>query len=170
MKYSTLNLIPLTALLLGCATAYQPKSFTGGFAETQLDVNVWRVSFRGNGYTAGERAEDFTILRSAELALANDFTHFAFSSSKTNTEVSSYTTPITATTTGSAQAFGDTILASSTTQYSGGDTEYISRPVTNNIVFMFKGKPNIKTIVYDANFICNSLGEKYEVTCNAPKK
>jgi len=131
---------------------------------------VWRVSFRGNGYTKEEKAEDFALLRSAELALANDFTHFAFSSSKTGSEVSSYTAPETATTIGNANVYGNTISGSSTTQYSGGGTTYISRPTANNVVVMFKGKPNINAMVYGANFICSSVGRKYEVVCNASKK
>ena len=170
MKHSIFSLIPLTALLFGCATAYQKEGLSGGFTETQLDTNVWRVSFRGNGYTRGEKAEDFAMLRSAELALANDFTHFAFSSSKTGTDVSSFTAPVTATTTGSANVYGNRISGSSTTRYSGGNTTYISRPTANNVVVMFTGKPNVNGMVYDASFICNSLGKKYEVVCNAPKK
>ena len=56
-------------VLVACATAYQPQSFSGGFSETQLDKNVFRVSFKGNGYTNAERAEEMALLRSAELAL-----------------------------------------------------------------------------------------------------
>ena len=147
MQRSIFSLIPLTTLLFGCATAYQPNGWSGGFTETQLDSNVWRVSFRGNGHTKGERAEDFALLRSAELALANGFTHFAFSSSKTGTEVSSHTTPVTATTTGNANAYGNSIYGSSTTQFSGGETTYISKPTANNVVVMFKDKPSLNTMV-----------------------
>ncbi len=170
MNHSIVSLLPLTALLLGCATAYQPAGMAGGFTETQLDSNVWRVAFRGNGYTRGEKAEDFALLRSAELALANVFTHFAFSSSRTGTEVRLFTTPITATTSGSANVSGNSVFGSSTTRFSGGDTIYISAPTTNNVVVMFKGKPELNATVFDAGFICNSLGKKYEVTCNTPKK
>jgi hypothetical protein len=34
---------------------------------------------------------------------------------------------------------------------------------------MFKGKPDIQGMVYDAKFVCQSLGQKYEVTCGAQK-
>jgi hypothetical protein len=163
------SLLPLMAFLFGCATAHQPQGMTGGFTETQLNSNVWRVSFRGNGYTRGEKAEDFALLRSAELDLANGFTHFSFSSSRAGTEVSSFTTPITATTSGSANVSGNSVYGSSTTRFSGGNTTYISAPTANNVVVMFKEKPDLIATVFDANFICNSLGKKYEVTCNAPK-
>ena len=51
--------------LTGCATPYQPMSFGGGFAETQLDENVFRVEVRGNGFTGRERVQDFALLRGA---------------------------------------------------------------------------------------------------------
>src|SRR5437764_1386447 len=59
-------------LFVACATPYQRHGFTGGFSESQLDENVFRVNFRGNGYTSPERAADFTLLRSAELARAHE--------------------------------------------------------------------------------------------------
>src|SRR5882724_2256033 len=73
------TLVPLLTLILslaGCATTYQPQSFSGGFSETQLDKNVFRVSFKGNGYTQAERAEEMALLRSAELTLKNGFKYF----------------------------------------------------------------------------------------------
>ena len=47
---------------------------SGGFTESQLDTNVFRVTFKGNGYTSPDRAEDMALLRSAELALQHGFT------------------------------------------------------------------------------------------------
>jgi len=64
-------LLVLLVLLAGSATSYQPKSFSSGYSETRLREDVFRVSFNGNGYTGRERAADFSLLRSAELALEN---------------------------------------------------------------------------------------------------
>ena len=47
-----------------CATTYQSEGLTGGFSETQLDENIFRVTFYGNGYTGKERVTDFALLRS----------------------------------------------------------------------------------------------------------
>jgi hypothetical protein len=163
------GLVCATALLAGCATAYQPQGLSGGFTETQLDTNVWRVAFKGNGYTHGERAEDFAILRSAELTLANGFSHFAFAESKTANEVSSYTAPTTTYTTANASAYGNTVRGTAITQTYGGGTTFISKPSAKNVVVMFNGKPDTGGLVFDAQFICNSMGQKYKVVCNAPK-
>lgn len=62
-------LISVVVALVGCASAYKPEGFGGGFSESQLDTNVFRVSFRGNGFTRAERAEELALLRSAELTV-----------------------------------------------------------------------------------------------------
>ena len=62
-----LSVLAIALVLSACATTYQSESFSGGFSETQLDKNVFRVSFQGNGYTRAERAEEMALLRSAEL-------------------------------------------------------------------------------------------------------
>lgn len=149
--------LALAAVLVsGCAATYQKAGHAGGFKETQLSENVWRVSFSGNGYTRSERAEDFALLRSADLTLLNGFTYFALANSRNETNVSSYTTPITATTKGSK------------TRYYGGDTVFVSIPTANNTVVMYKAKPDT-AMAFDARFICASLGKKYEVSCEALK-
>lgn len=170
MKNSFIALIFTGIAVGGCATGYQSKGLTGGFTETQLDTNVWKINFVGNGYTSGERAEDFAMLRSAEIALVNGFTHFAFISSRTNIDTSSITTPTTSYTSASANINGNNIAGNATTRTYGGDTFSISKPSANNTVMMFKGKPNTNAMTYDANFICNSLGKKYEIVCNYTKK
>ena len=69
-------LIPILVVMSGCATPYQPDSFTGGFSETQLGENIFQVSFQGNAYIGGEKVSDFSLLRSAELALEHGFPYF----------------------------------------------------------------------------------------------
>lgn len=64
--------------LSACAvtpTPYQPagapySNATGGFSEVQLEPNRFRVNFSGNSYTSREVVENFLLLRSAELTLA----------------------------------------------------------------------------------------------------
>ena len=71
----TTNLIPALSLALvlsGCATAYQSNSLTGGYTDTQLAPDVFRVSFSGNAFTSNDRVQDFALLRAAELTLANN--------------------------------------------------------------------------------------------------
>lgn len=73
----------LAALLavLGAActpkpTPYQPLGESGGFEETRLQENVYRVSFKANAYTAETDVLDYMYLRSAELTKEAGFSHF----------------------------------------------------------------------------------------------
>jgi hypothetical protein len=155
------SLIVVVAFSLGaCATQYQPQGATGGFTETQLDRNVFRVSFGANAYTSAQQAEEMALLRSAELALKNGFTHFVITEGKSSAEYSTSTTP----------TYSDTTVSSrrgkayaSTTTY-GGETRVSAWPTTTNTITCFKGKPNVSGLVYDARFVFNSLAKKYGVT------
>jgi hypothetical protein len=157
------------ALLAGCATPYQQHGYLGGFEETQLAPNVWRVSFKGNQYTSSERAEDFALLRAADLTLQSGYSYFGLASARVGASVSAYTTPVTTTTTGSAEVVGNTVYGRSTSTSYGGDTYFMARPTANSTVAMFKEKPAVSGLVYDARFVCNSVGAKYQVQCGVPK-
>lgn len=155
----------LVIYLSGCATSYQKMGFSGGFEETQLAPNVWKVHFAGNGYTRSSRAEDMTLLRSADITLQNGFSYFVLAGSNSSTDYSSYTAPSTSVT--NVNMYGNS--GTGTTNTYGGGTHIISKPSTTNTVVMYKTKPEMPTIIYDASFICSSLGAKYEVNCGAVK-
>ncbi|MES2279943.1 MAG: hypothetical protein V4542_00875 [Pseudomonadota bacterium] len=156
-------------LLAGCASPYQKNGMGGGFDETQLDANVWRVSFKGNGYTKGERTEDLALLRSADLTLMNGYSFFVLADARSRTDVGSYTTPLVARTTSNAYRVGNQVYGSATTNFTGGQTTFISRPTAMNTVVMFKEKPATDAMVFDAAFICQSIGKKYEIVCGTVK-
>lgn len=155
--------LALTVMLAACATSYQASGFTGGFEETQFSPNVFQVRFQGNGYTQPERAADFALLRSAEVALEYGFTHFAIVDSKDAAKLGSYTTPRTAYTTGSANTYGNTTYGSATTTYQGGQTFIYQKPSTSNTIVCFKEQPQIDGLVYDAAFLRASLRKKYRM-------
>ncbi len=162
-KFAVLTVV---VALAGCATGYQSSGFTGGFTESQLDANVWRVTFKGNGYTSADRAEDMTLLRCAELALKGGFTHFAIVAGRTSKEAFMVNTgPATATTTGTvSHAYGGTYNYTANTQVNSGPAIVASRPSSSNTIVAFKGRPdNVQGQVYDAQFVYNSLGKKYGV-------
>lgn len=164
-------IVAAALFMTGCATGYQRDGLTGGFTESQLSENVWRVTFNGNGYTSEDRAQDMALLRSAELTLANGYSHFILADERSTTEVDVGTTPVTSTTTGSAYVYGNSIQGRATTQTFGGQSYTIRRPSTRNSVVMLKEKPvDGRYVAYDARFICTSLGAKYQVQCSGPAK
>ena len=151
------------SFLTACATAYQPQGFSGGYSDIQLGENVFQVSFHGNGYTRGERASDFALLRSAEVTTENGFRYFIVVQSGKDSSFSTYTTPTQSYTTGSAYGYGNTAYGSATTTTYGGQTFIIQRPSATNTILCFKERPEVAGLVFDAEFVKKSLKQKYEI-------
>ena len=123
-----LTLILCTFLVQGCATGYQKNGMSGGYTETRLGENIFMVTFRGNGFTSSEKASDFALLRSAELALENGYSYFEIVDANSHISTSSYTTPTTSTTTANAYGYGNYAYGTARTTTYGGQTYNISKP------------------------------------------
>jgi len=148
--------------LSGCATSYQQKGFTGGYSETQLAPDVFRVNFQGNGYTSSERAQDFALLRAAELGLEKGFKYFALLDESSSSKLSTFTTSGSAYTTGSASVIGNTATYSGHTTYTPGQTYLISKPHTGVLVRGFMSKPD-DIYTFEVEFLQQSLKRKYNL-------
>ena len=77
MQWAALVIVAMLAA--ACAvhpTPYQPLRKNGGFEETRLQEQVYRVSFKANRYTSETDVIDFLFFRSAELTLQSGYTHF----------------------------------------------------------------------------------------------
>ena len=151
-------------VLAACATGYHSRGFSGGFSETQLDENVFQVNFSGNGYTSRERAADFTLMRSAELAQKKGFNFFIIADRADHSSNGSYTSPTHTETTASATGYGNTAYGQASTTTTGGQTYIIHKPGLANTIVCFKERPdNINGLVYNATFVFESLSEKYGI-------
>lgn len=148
---------------VGCATGYHARGLGGGFSETQLDLNVFQVRFRGNGYTSQERATDFALLRSAELARKNGFEFFIIADRGDETRSFAHTTPTESYTTGTASVVGNTAYVNANTTTYGGQTYVIRKPALVNTVVCFKERPEGRGFVYNATFVYESLTQKYGI-------
>lgn len=91
-------LTAIVIILSGCATSYQPSGVTGGFSEMQLNDDIYRVSFRGNAYTAHENVQNYLLRRCAELTKAKGYNYFVILESNVDKKDSQYTTPTTVST------------------------------------------------------------------------
>lgn len=167
IKFVIFSLIAITTS--GCATKYQADGFTGGFSEAQIAENVWRVSFRGNGYTRTTRAEELALLRSADLAMQNGYRYFAFIDSRVDKQTTAITSPTQSSTSFSANTYGGNVYGTGRTTTYGGNTTIINKPSAVNTVMMFKTKPDVSGMIYDAEFVCDSVGRKYEARCGATR-
>lgn len=108
-----------------------------------------------------ERVSDFTLLRSAEIAIENGYRYFVIVESEKYSKSGTYTTPTTSHTTGSAVVSGNYIHGSATTTSHGGKTYVSSKPRENNTILCFKDKPDIEGLVFEATFIIKSIKAKY---------
>ena len=61
-----------------CATQYRSidDSVSGGFTETRLAPDMWRVRVEGNGFTRRDEAQQFLFRRCAELTLEQGKRYF----------------------------------------------------------------------------------------------
>src|ERR1043166_4513540 len=117
------------AMMLGCATPYQPKGYTGGYQDLQIGDNMFRVSFEGNGFTSAERTSEYLLLRDAEVTLDKGFRWFIIASDQQMSQTSG----------GS---------------YKGGGV-VASFPTSVNVISCFKEKP--EGTAYDARSVANAL-------------
>ncbi|MCP5015892.1 MAG: hypothetical protein GY938_11585 [Ketobacter sp.] len=149
-------------LIYGCATSYQSDGFSGGHSETQLDEQVFKVTFRGNGYTRRERAADLSLLRCAELALQNGYNYFVIIDADSYVSNSTYTTPTTTNTTASAYGTGNYAYGTAQSTTYGGQTYNISKPSSTNVIYLLKENPT-DVFAYSAKFVYKSISEKYGI-------
>lgn len=89
----------LSAGLAACATPtpYQPyvkgQTYGGGFSETRLETNRYRVTFAGNSLTTRETVEAYLLYRAAELTVQNGYDWFQVADRDTDKKVSTYVEP-----------------------------------------------------------------------------
>ncbi|ADE13064.1 CC0125/CC1285 family lipoprotein [Sideroxydans lithotrophicus] len=156
----TIYVIVLALFLSACASppsAYVPLNEWGeGYTETQLETNVFRVSFHANASTRADYAEDMTLLRSAEVTQDNGFMYFVISNgtSRSDGTISDGSGVGTGFQTSRSTSLGSYASSSSTS----------SKPSTTNTIVCYKDKPeNTSGMVYNASFIINSIEKKYQI-------
>lgn len=134
----------------GCAaTQYQSKNSNGGYSHTQLSETMFKVNFEGNSYTSAELAADFAMLRAADLALENNYSHFFVMDTQSQSKTESYFVPSSTYTYSSGYSY--------TTGGFGGVSE---SPLSSYTIQLtdIKDAPG----VIDANFVIKSIEKKYE--------
>lgn len=91
--------IVLAAGLAACETAtpYQPyvpgQHSSGGYSETRIEPDRWRVTFAGNSMTKRETVEGYLLFRAAELTVQNGYDWFAIVDRHTERDARTYVEP-----------------------------------------------------------------------------
>jgi hypothetical protein len=152
----------LATTLVACATSYQPTGFTGGFSDTQLAPDVFRVSFSGNGFTSPDRVQDFALLRAAELTLQHGARYFAVMDSENQSRTSTYVSPGSSYTSGTATAYGNTATYSGTTTSTPAQVHTYYKPGVGMVIRTFSQQPS-HIHAFDAEFLLQSIRSKYGI-------
>lgn len=131
-----------------------------------MAADVFRINFAGNAYTSSERAQDFALLRAADLTLQHGFKYFTILDESSSMAVSAFTTPGTAHTTGSAYVYGGYGSYygsySGHTTYTPSQTYFMLKPQSGLLIRCFAEKPD-GIYTFDATFLQQSLKQKYRI-------
>jgi hypothetical protein len=152
----------------GCATSYQPIDYSGGYSERQTGEATFHVTFRGNAYTEMQRASDYTLPRSAEVALSHGFKFFIVVAMKRELDGSKYTAPVptnaAAPSITSGMTYNHGEPSSGNTSYGPpGGTHTITKPVVTVTIKCFREKPEGSDSAMDAGQVSDQLKEKYGI-------
>lgn len=71
-------IISALAVLAACATPYKQarKESANGYFDTKMQEGMYQVLFNGNENTSARKANDFALLRAAEVCLENGYQSF----------------------------------------------------------------------------------------------
>jgi hypothetical protein len=149
-------------ILTNCATPYKSSGLLGGYSDTALAPDVYRISFQGNGYTSSERVQDFAILRAADLTLAHGYRYFAIFNAAEGGRSGTINMPGQSYTTVNAQQFGNAVYGTAHTTYVPGATIPFFLPQSGLLIRCFAERPQ-GGYALDAAFVSRSLRQKYRV-------
>jgi len=91
--------LAVAAGLSACATAtpYQPnipgQQASGGFSETRIEADRFRVNFTGNSLTSRETVEGYLLYRAAELTVSEGYDYFLIADRQTDKQSRTYVEP-----------------------------------------------------------------------------
>ncbi|MDA4847459.1 CC0125/CC1285 family lipoprotein [Hoeflea poritis] len=93
MKVRLLFCLAIAIVLAGCQTPYQEAGFEGGVTAAPITNDTYRISARGNGYTASSTIQDYALLKAAETTLERGANYFVILSGSDATQQSVGYTP-----------------------------------------------------------------------------
>lgn len=163
LYFTCLILFVTCVMLSACATGYyKNRGITGGYSDTQLAPDVFRVSFSGNGYVSDERAQDMALLRAADLTLMHGYKYFIVGSESDTSTNQSVSTPGHSYTTGSVSMNANSASYSGQTTYFPGMNINIYRAGHQFLIQCLNHRPD-STMTFDARFIMNTMKAKYKI-------
>lgn len=148
----------ITLFLTGCASTYGPESLlSGGYTESLIQDNIFRVNFKGKASDSIGRVNDFALLRSAEITIQNGYSYFIVIEGGTTIKTGVVSTPAH--------------INMATGMIEGGHVSSYSKPNASIVIQCYKEKPeNVSGIIYDATQVRSNIKSQYKINNkdNAP--
>lgn len=132
-----------------------------GYRSIELTPHVHRVTYRGDPMTSPERAEDFALLRAAELALEAGFPHFRVLERADATSTTTHTTALPSAPI--CDAYGDCYVPPPPTL-----TTTLTHPVFSFTVEFLRAESEPELFVFDARFVFHTLRQRHAVGSPIP--
>ena len=161
-SFTSAAILCCAVFLASCATPYESSGFLGGYSDTALAPDVYRISFQGNGYTSQDRTQDFAILRAADLTLSHGYRYFGIINQTEGGRSGIINTPGQSYTYVSAQRLGNFVYGTAHTTYIPGASIPFFFPQSGLMIQCFKDRPE-GSFALDAAFVSRSLRDKYHV-------
>jgi hypothetical protein len=157
MKNKILILLSMVSLV-GCATDYkQAMPVLGGYRDTKIADDLYRVQFDANEYTNEEREADFAMLRAADVTLQHGYSYFAVVKEDPFTKLDIETRV------GGPDATGQNVKYPERTQYHSDHRIFATRRKEGFLIRTFKEEPDIKGKIFDAASLSRVIREKYKL-------
>lgn len=149
-------------LAASCATPYGETGYSGGYESNWLAPDVLSVDVSGNGFTSDQRVKDYALLQAAERGQQAGYKYFTMLRNDNQGGVDTYYTPPTATTTTTANAYGNSLYATSNTTTTGG-VQQVYKPGRAMVVRMHREVPEgyLPGQYFAIDEILSTIGVKY---------
>ena len=161
MKY--LGIVVFACLICSCATKYEAIGATGGFYHTKVSDNVYLIGFRGNGFTDAKRANDFALLRAAEIGSKLGFTHFVVEGTLDKSKTEIINTSSTTNSSGNIYSYGNKTSFNGTSTTTN-NTMPVYKPGVEIGVLYSEGIPQGRHLeIYEVEKVISEIKSKYKI-------
>ena len=163
MKFRVMpSMVCSLMILASCATPYGEVGYMGGYEANWLSPDVLSVDVSGNGFTTDQRVRDYALLQAAQRAQQAGYKYFITITNLNQGKVDTFYTPPSATTTTTANVYGNSVYATSNTTTSGG-VQQIYKPGRSLMVRMYHDVPTgyLPGQYYVVEEVATTLGAKY---------
>jgi hypothetical protein len=158
--------ILILLILMGCATPYQKLSGFGGYLQQKLGEDIYKVTFKGNGYTDYTRAHDLALLRVAEIGRELGYPYLTIEGEEECSRKEVVDMGSTSYTTGSVYGYGNSATYGGTTTTYNNQVKWV-KPCVTVIARYYEGEPKGRHLeIHRVDAIINTMESKYGLKLN----